>query len=180
METKKLIDILLQVKNNNKDINEAYMEINGLYGKYEATFPVFDVDTKVKWKNYEDDFWVVEDNGGYDVLIGNDKNKKHPQYNDWWVNKTEIRIPLPVNKTDDNTKKPEINSVSGISLKSIYNKLKTKNEYSPLCKAMGYNEPYEGQIALGMNSHFMTFDDVTNTIKWLFGEGYDIILPKKK
>ena len=43
---------------------------------------------KVEWDWSE--YWVIEDNGGYEVLVANTPETTHSEYNDWWVNREEL------------------------------------------------------------------------------------------
>ena len=90
---------------------------------------------------------------------------------------TEVEFKLNQIQLDQNLNSKD--EVSGDSLKAIYHKLDNEDEINPMCKALGYDEQYQGQIALGMRSHYLTFNNVMDSIKWLFSEGYDVISPKK-
>jgi len=49
----------------------------------------FSIDEKVIWDGMY--YWVLEINEeARKVLLANDRNQDHPQYNDWWVNIEEV------------------------------------------------------------------------------------------
>lgn len=49
----------------------------------------FELNQKVIWDGMY--YWVLEINfEARKVLLGNDRNQDHPQYNDWWVNIEEV------------------------------------------------------------------------------------------
>ena len=49
----------------------------------------FSINEKVIWDGMY--YWVLEINeGARKILLANDRNQDHPQYNDWWVNVDEV------------------------------------------------------------------------------------------
>lgn len=49
----------------------------------------FSINEKVIWDGMY--YWVLEINDeARKVLLANDRNQDHPQYNDWWVNIDEV------------------------------------------------------------------------------------------
>lgn len=87
-KTEELRQILQELKYGEKGINKAHHKICVLFGVSTHTFPVYEKGMIVKWQ--DSDFWVVEDNGEYNVLIANTPDVNDPEYNDWWVDKAYV------------------------------------------------------------------------------------------
>lgn len=65
------------------EVSESTDKALHIAGVSTRTFPVYEKGRIVKWQ--DSDFWVVEDNGDYNVLIANTPDVNDPEYNDWWV-----------------------------------------------------------------------------------------------
>jgi hypothetical protein len=51
----------------------------------------FEINQKVIWDGMY--YFVLEVNeAAREVLLANDRNPDHPQYNDWWVNIDEVNV----------------------------------------------------------------------------------------
>lgn len=87
-----LIRILKEVKWRRKTVKEGHEAINELLGLNKPEFKIYEIGSKVKWFGSNADFYVIEDNCDYNVLIGTHRNTNHPDYNDWWVDKKFINI----------------------------------------------------------------------------------------
>jgi len=85
---KQLQSILTDLDNKAITKHQAYDLILDLFDVSTRTFPVYEKGRMVKWQ--ESDFWVVEDNGDYNVLIANTHDLNDPEYNDWWVDKAYV------------------------------------------------------------------------------------------
>lgn len=88
----KLILILKEVKWRKKTVKDAHKEINELLGLDKPLFKTYESGTKVKWEGSNEDLFVIEDNGDYNLLIGTHTDTNHPDYNDWWVDKKFIKL----------------------------------------------------------------------------------------
>lgn len=68
-----------------------------------------------------------------------------------------------------------------ISVKEQYEKNRESEDASTricaMCRALGYSEPYYGQMALHGVHHLIHWDDVETVAKWLIEKGFDIVKP---
>ena len=88
MNKTKLLEIAQALNLGTIDDERARTLLLGLLGVSTRTFPVYEKGRMVKWQ--DSDFWVVEDNGDYNVLIANTPDLNDPEYNDWWVDKAYV------------------------------------------------------------------------------------------
>lgn len=96
---KQIIQTLHAVKFNEKSIRTAYNELTVLLGLNEPLFPVYQKGTPVEWLGQGTNFYIMEDNGNYNALISTSMNIEDPTYNDWWVDKTYLKLIIKGNET---------------------------------------------------------------------------------
>jgi hypothetical protein len=94
---KTIIQTLHAVKYNEKSIGTAYKELAILLGLDEPLFPVYQKGTPVEWQGQGTNFYIMEDNGDYNALISTSMNIEDPTYNDWWIDKTFLRLIIKEN-----------------------------------------------------------------------------------
>jgi len=63
----------------------------------EPLFPVYQKGTPVEWQGQGTNFYIMEDNGDYNALISTSMNIEDPTYNDWWIDKTFLRLIIKEN-----------------------------------------------------------------------------------
>lgn len=87
MENKirKALEDAKNYRTNEVDIDIATHKLLNLFNVRER----FSINEKVIWDGMY--YWVLEVNEeARKVLLANDRNQDHPQYNDWWVNIDEV------------------------------------------------------------------------------------------
>lgn len=90
---KELIKNLQAVQSGKKSVGDAYHDLSVVLGLNEPLFPVYQKGTPVYWENGSNlPLYVMEDNGNYNALIATTMDTKSPDYNDWWVDKTFLKI----------------------------------------------------------------------------------------
>lgn len=78
---------LLFETSNNKYIEWLEQRLNT---RVPEEIQIFHFEQLVQWGGLK--YWVIEDNGNDQVLVSNNKNQQHPEYNDWWVNRNLLTI----------------------------------------------------------------------------------------
>ena len=85
---------------------------------------------------------------------------------------------------NENINKDKPSKIYGVSCRSRFKHtsklIKGYNQLNSMSRALGFNEPYDGQQKLHGYSHLINFSDVETVAEWLFENGFDIVKLRNK